>query len=264
MISYPDKIDLHMHSTVSDGTDTPEELLAKVREEGISLFSVTDHDDTKAGSIIRSVRKADDPLFITGVEFSCKDKLGKYHILGYGYDPEAESVRHVVQTGHNYRMEKVISRIDFLRTEFGFEFPQEELDALLAMDNPGKPHIGNLMVKYGFAETKEQAITEYINKHRAGSRYVRPEEAISGILGAGGIPVLAHPCYGSGDQLILGDDLARRLSRMKEFGLKGMEVFYSGFTGKLRTEMLSIAEQFGLFITAGTLLTSEHTSQRMS
>ena len=80
---YPEKIDLHMHTTVSDGTDTPEEILANVKEAGIELFSVTDHDAVKAGPMIRDLLKEGDPLFLTGAEFSCKDEEGKYHILGY-------------------------------------------------------------------------------------------------------------------------------------------------------------------------------------
>ncbi|MBO6039968.1 MAG: PHP domain-containing protein, partial [Oscillospiraceae bacterium] len=87
------KIDLHMHSTVSDGTDAPEEILARVREAGITLFAVTDHDAVKAGRIIPPLLTEGDPAFLTGAEFSCRDEEGKYHILGYGYDPDAEPVR---------------------------------------------------------------------------------------------------------------------------------------------------------------------------
>ena len=87
------RIDLHMHTTVSDGTDTPEEILGRVKENGIDLFAITDHDAIKGCGVIRQMRKPDDPQFLTGVEFSCRDEEGQYHILGYGYDPEAESMR---------------------------------------------------------------------------------------------------------------------------------------------------------------------------
>ena len=78
-----------MHSTVSDGTDRPEEILKLVKEAGIELFSITDHDAVKACTSIREKWKKGDPAFITGAEFSCKDDQGKYHILGYGYDLKA-------------------------------------------------------------------------------------------------------------------------------------------------------------------------------
>ena len=245
-------IDLHMHTTVSDGTDTPEEILARVKENGLELFAVTDHDAVKGSRLLAGLLTEADPAFITGAEFSCKDKEGKYHILGYGYDPDAAAIRSVVDLGHGYRMKKVTGRLEFLKSEFGFSFPEEELQKLFAMDNPGKPHIGNLMVKYGYAETKEKAIREYIDKMRFRSEYVRPEQAIEGILGAGGIPVLAHPSYGSGDQLIMGEDMDKRLRRLMDFGLRGVEAFYSGFTDKLRGEVLSFAEKYGLYVTAGS------------
>lgn len=153
-------IDLHMHTTVSDGTDTPHAILAKVKAAGIAIFSITDHDAIKSSTILPSLIREGDPRFLPGAEFSCKDEEGKYHILGYGYDPGTEGIRGVVELGHSYRMNKVTARLDFLKREFGFEFPEEELAGLFAMDNPGEPHIGNLMVKYGYAETKEQAIRE--------------------------------------------------------------------------------------------------------
>ena len=248
----PDKIDLHLHTVISDGTDTPEELLAKVKEAGKELFSVTDHDAIKGGLILREVLTKDDPRFLTGVEFSCKDEEGKYHILGYGYDPYAESIRSVVSLGHGYRMKKVRARLAFLEKEFGFHFPEEEIASLMALDNPGKPHIGNLMVRLGYVKTKEEAIRDFIDKAHFRNEYVRPEEAIRGILGAGGIPVLAHPSYGSGDQIIVGEAMDQRLLKLIGFGLQGVEAFYSGFTKKLEREMIRFAEKYDLFVTAGS------------
>ena len=103
-------LDLHMHSTVSDGTDRPEELLAKVREAGMALFSVTDHDSARAVSVIRAARKSGDPEFLPGIEFSCADGGGKYHILGYAFDPDAPGLNGVIDHGHELRMMKVRAR----------------------------------------------------------------------------------------------------------------------------------------------------------
>ncbi len=241
-----------MHTSVSDGTDSPEEILRLVREAEIDVFSVTDHDAVKAGRIIRGILGEGDPLFIPGAEFSCRDEEGKYHILGYGFDPEDPAIVGTVARGHGFRMKKVLARLDFLRREFGFTFPPEEIDDLMSEDNPGKPHIGNLMVKYGYAESKEEAIRKYINGIRFKNEYVRPEEAIRGILDAGGVPVLAHPFYGDGDDLILGGDMEDRVRRLKGLGLRGVEAFYSGFTAKLRRDMLDMAERYDLLVTAGS------------
>ena len=245
-------IDLHMHSNVSDGSDTPEEIISHVKDAGIGLFSLTDHDAVKGCAIVRSNLKAGDPAFICGAEFSCKDTLGSYHILGYGYDPESPRINALVEKGHGLRMKKVTARLDFIRNEFGFVFPEEEIRTLLAMDNPGKPHIGNLMVKYGYAGSKEEAIRDYIDQLRIRNEYLGPEEAISQILAGEGIPVLAHPFYGSGDQLILGEEMENRLKRLIGFGLRGVEAFYSGFSPKLISQMLDYAEKYQLYVTAGS------------
>lgn len=245
-------IDLHMHTTVSDGTDTPAEIIGKVKKAGIGLFSVTDHDAVKGGTEVLDLLKEGDPAFITGAEFSCKDELGRYHILGYGYEPDAEAIHELVAYGHRLRLKKVTARLDFLKSEFGFDFPEEALRELFALDNPGKPHIGNLMVKYGFAATKEEAILRYINKLHVRNSYVRPEEAIEGILAGGGIPVLAHPVFGSGDETVRGEELRERVRRLMGFGLQGMECFYSRYTEEMREECLAIAESNGLYVTAGS------------
>lgn len=246
------KADLHLHSTVSDGTDTPEELLNKVRKAGIAFFSVTDHDAVKAGDAILPLLGERDPVFIRGAEFSCRDGDGKYHILGYRFDPESDAVKNLVTRARTIRMNKVASRLELLKKEFGFDFPGNELTRLTSLDNPGKPHIANLMVKYGYAGTKEIAIRDYINRLRVRTEYIGPAEAIDAIVAGGGIPVLAHPFYGSGDELILGEDMILRLRRLCGYGLRGLEACYSGFPGKLRNEAISLADRFGLFVTAGS------------
>ena len=251
-MTIPKKIDLHMHSTVSDGSNTPAELLDCVRQSGLEFFALTDHDACKGSLQMIELLQEGDPGFITGVEFSCRDAEGQYHILGYGYDPASAPIREVIDNGHRVRMEKVQARLAFLRDHFGFDFPREELKKLLSLDNPGKPHIGNLMVKYGYARDKNQAIKEFIDQLHLQDQYLSPEEAIRGILASGGIPVLAHPVYGSGDQLILGEEMEQRLRRLIGFGLQGVEAYYSGFTRKLRTMMLEMAQRYDLYVTAGS------------
>lgn len=241
-----------MHSSVSDGTDAPKEILEKVRNAGIGIFALTDHDDIMGCMMIENMLGADDPVFIPGVEFSCRDEDGKYHILGYGYDSATRPILDVLDEGHLYRMDKLNKRLDFIASEFGFTFPDKEVDKLHALSSPGKPHIANLMVKYGYAADKKDAIDNYLNKKSFSGDYVRPEDAIKGILGSGGIPVLAHPAYGSGDQLILGAEMDARLKKLIGFGLQGMETFYSGFTPKIEEEMIGFAEKYDLYMTAGS------------
>ena len=246
------RLDLHIHSTVSDGTDSPRKILSLVKDAGLEVFSLTDHDAVKGCRRILAARKDGDPTFITGVEFSCRDEFGKYHILGYGYDPDSPAVNRIVDTGHDFRMQKVAARLEFLKERFGFAFPEEDIEKLLAEDNPGKPHIANLMIKHGYAQDRQDAIRNYIDQKKFKSLSFNPGEVIEGILAAGGIPVLAHPTYGSGDQLILGEEMECRLEHLLGFGLKGLEAFYSGFSDKIREELLDFADRFDLYVTAGS------------
>lgn len=251
-MDFDGSFDLHMHTTISDGTDTPEELLELVKRSGLKLFSATDHDAVKASGIIGSLMKTGDPAFINGIEFSCRDDLGKYHILAYGYDITSDAILSVVKKGHRLRMVKCRERLAILKDRYEISFSDEDVENLLALDNPGKPHIGLLMVKYGYVQTKEQAIKEILNKIKIQYQYITPEEAISGILAAGGIPVLAHPSYGSGDEIVVGQEMDERLRYLIAMGLKGIEAFYSGFTDKLLAENLSNAEKYDLYVTCGS------------
>ncbi len=246
-----------MHTTCSDGTDTPAQIMENVRNAGIELFAVTDHDGIEGVKQLRALRAekpelSENLLLLNGIEFSCKDEDGKYHILGYGYDENAEEMNVTVDQAHKNRLSKVEARLDFLKRDFGFEFSEEDIQALFKNHNPGKPHIANLMIKYGYAETIEQAMKEYLNKLKLPVRHLRPEEAIRTIIESGGIPVLAHPFYGDGDQFIVGDEMDARLKKLVGFGLKGVEAYYSGFTPKLIHQMLDFAEQYQLYISAGS------------
>ena len=149
-------------------------------------------------------------------------------------------------------MTKFRMRLDYVQKELGFTFSDEEVRLLFAMDNPGKPHLAKLMVQHGYARSITQAIHDYINGLRVRELFLKPEEAIQGILGAGGIPVLAHPSYGDGDELVVGEEMEARLRHLLAFGLQGMEAFYSGFTPQLRDENLALAEKYGLYVTAGS------------
>ncbi len=246
-------IDLHMHSTASDGTDTPEVLLENVKKNGLRFFSVTDHDTYETGeALLASAALEAGPRFVLGIELSCKDELGKYHILGYRFDPDCADMRQIVDRAHDNRVFKVLNRLKFLREEFGFMFTTDEMDELMALPNPGKPHIGNLMVKHGYAPDRTAAIRDYLNKYKGKTPFVRPEEAIGAILAGGGIPVLAHPLFGNGDQELSVGEVAERTDRLMREGLQGLECFYSRNTREQTDALVELAEERGIFSTCGS------------
>ena len=245
-------IDLHLHTTVSDGTDTPAELVAKVKDAGITVFSVTDHDAIKAAKTVGPLCENGGPRFIPGVEFSCRDGQGKYHILGYGFDPSSETILAVVKRGQMLRAAKLLDRVAYLRETFGIKFPEDEVFRLLSEGNPGRPHLANLLVSHGYAASFREAMDKYLERLPSAAEYVGPEEAIEGILAGGGVPVLAHPIFGSGKERLTPAELENRLVRLNGYGLQGIEAFYSGFTSDMTAGLLALADQHGLFVTAGS------------
>ena len=243
--------DLHMHSIYSDGTDTPAALLKKVKAAGIDLFSLTDHDSCDGCAEMQKVLQPDDPAFMYGVEFSCRDNKGKYHILGYGYDPEKSSILEAVQITHSARMDKAKNRLRFLEENYGFAFSEEEQNEFLALENPGKPHLAKMMLARGYVADKAEAF-RILGGYHGKERYLSPEEAIDAILFADGIPVLAHGILADGSKVLTEEATEERISRLKAYGLMGLECYYSGFTELQKSSMLKFAEIYNLFVTAGS------------
>lgn len=243
--------DLHLHSTASDGSDSPLELLEKVRKAGIDIFSLTDHDTYSGCSIIRDNLREGDPTFLGGIELSCFDEFGKYHILGYCYDLRKPSIREAAKVTHSARLEKAMGRFRFLEDNFHFSFSQEEKDRLLQNENPGKLHFVELLIKKGYVKDKKAGFS-LMGEYHGKERKLTPEEAIDAILRSDGIPVLAHGIFEDGTGLLSEEDMARRVRRLKEFGLMGLECWYSSYTPAQTELMLSLAEKNNLSVTAGS------------
>ena len=246
------KVDLHIHSTFSDGTDTPAVILDRLREGGFTHFSLSDHDTLKGCAEMARLLATGDPAFIRGAEFSCEDERGKYHVLAYGYDPAVPSMTALVDASHGYRVDRVKRRLDLLKQACGFSLTEGEREALFALNNPGKPHIAEYMIKYGYAATIGEAFENYLNKYECGGDHVKPEDAIIAIKEAGGIPVLAHAPFGSGNQRLAAEEVEARLKRFIPCGLRGLEGYYSKYTSEMQSEMLSLADKYDLFVTAGS------------
>ena len=239
--------DLHMHSAASDGTDGAGEMVRMVAEAGISVFALTDHD-TVAGA--DELRAPDGVVFIPGIEFSCRMGSGKCHILGYGCNRDSEEFKKILTAGEDLRRAKLEARLEFLGG-LGVRLPEGEVMRLRSMPSAGKPHISNLMVEYGFAADTEEAM-EVIDRCPASSERLQAEAVIQGILRSGGVPVWAHPLGGEGEREASRESFDRMLAELMDYGLQGLECFYSKYPLERCLELEREAGRNGLCVSGGS------------
>lgn len=244
-------VDLHMHSYYSDGSDSLNELLENIAKSGITTFSLTDHD-TIGGCIDIADTVPDNMRFIYGVEFSCRNDIGKCHILGYDYQPDNKELSDVLDAGRELRRQKLQKRLDYLINTFDVQFSEEELAGLYTMNSVGKPHIAKLLVKKGIAENISEGIKKYINGCKTGSDRISAKSAIHAIRQAGGIPVWAHPLGGEGERHLTEEEFGAQLDCLIADGILGLECYYSRYTDSEKEFLVSQAKKHNLLISGGS------------
>ena len=180
-------IDLHLHTTASDGSDTPSELIRKARERGLGVISITDHD-TIAGSLEAIALPFDGVKVITGIEFSCTvpgDSGFDCHILGYGFDPEHPAFLGAIAHGREMRLYKLESRLVYLKKHFDIEFTDDEIAWLHSLNSVARPHLARLIIKRGLASDVADAFDRYLKVGGFPDDRIDAKEAIEAILAAG-------------------------------------------------------------------------------
>lgn len=247
MTSY---VDLHIHTTASDGSDTPAELAQKVKEAGLRLFSVTDHD-TLDGALEMEALVPEGVRYIRGVEFSCADPAGKCHILGYGYDPGHPALCAALEEGRQLRWSKMVLRLERLRREFGVVLTKAEVNWLWDRKSPGKPHLGQILLERGLAPDLDSAIQNFV-RDVPGRDRIDAKTAVEAILAAGGFPVWAHPLGGEGEKRLSPEKFKKLLSALTGYGIRGLECRYSRYSMEDVDFLLSQAEKHGLTVTGGS------------
>jgi len=254
----PSCIDLHMHSTASDGSDSPAKLLKAVEAAGIRTFALTDHDTVSGAVRLERLLDAagpDRPEFFRGIEFSCRSPIAKCHLLGYMYDFTCEQLQDALEEGRSLRRAKLNMRLDHLKEVHGIVFGDYELDWLYGLPSAGKPHISNLLIRRGLAKTIQEAIRNFIDdgpKAKRRSDRIASSTAISGILAADGIPVWAHPLGGENEKHLTPEEFRVRLNVLLEEGIRGLECHYSRYTPEEVRFLRGEAERNGLFISGGS------------
>ncbi|MGA2498689.1 MAG: PHP domain-containing protein [Tepidisphaeraceae bacterium] len=250
-------IDLHCHSTASDGTDAPAAVARLAKASGLSAWALTDHDTIGgvAEAAAESARLGID--FIPGIEISAEYPLpGTLHILGYGINPESAVLRSMTTAllaGRDNRNPRIIQRLQ----ELNVAITMEEVEREAGKDTNsgavvGRPHIAAILVRKGYVSSIKNAFDKYLAP--GGQAYfdkerLAPRKALQMIIESGGLPVLAHPV-----QLRCANDaqLETALKNLLDMGLRGIEVIHSDHTAAHVEKYTALAKKYRLLMTGGS------------
>lgn len=247
-MTVPFKYDLHIHSTCSDGTFTPLEILDKAKEANLKGLSITDHDtiDAYNEELFKKAEELDLTL-ITGVEFSAIEKGTTVHILGYCFDPKNPTIAEFAKMHIKLRDERNKAIISKLARK-GFKISFEDLEAKRVQKNQvlGRPHIGEILLDLGHVRSMQEAFERYLGEGK--SCYVEPknpsiDETLEVIKIAGGKSVLAHP------------QLFKKRRILKEILKKpfdGMECYYAKLRRTDAENYTKMAKERNWLVTGGS------------
>lgn len=245
-------IDLHLHSTNSDGSETPEELVLRGKAAGLKALALTDHDNMGGAADFLAACRANGMTGFSGVEISAAldEGAGTLHILGYGVDPAHPQVEESlgrVLDGRAWRNEQILARLN----ELGLELEWAEVQACAGEGVVGRPHFAQAMIARDYVCSTEEAFERYLAKGRPAyvERYrLYPEEGIRMIRASGGVAVVAHPFTWLRDEARLEEGLAE----LKALGLAGVEAYYSEHSPEQTVALLRSAKRVGLLTTGGS------------
>lgn len=238
-------VDLHVHSTASDGTLTPVEIIAEACALGLSAVALTDHD-TLAGLAEAQEAARGKIIFVPGLEISTHQANKELHILAYYPDPANEVLRATLQRLQQARLQRLRETVLRLR-EIGIQISHEDVAAEVGESHsPGRPHVAAALVRLGVVLDATEAFARYLRRGRPAyvDRFrIAPGEAVQLIRQAGGLPVVAHPGLMHRDSLI---------TPLVKTGLGGVEAYHVKHTPADTTRYRALAQRLGLLVTGGS------------
>lgn len=242
------RIDLHVHTTASDGTCSPSKVVRLAKEKGLAAIAITDHDTVSGYA---EAAKAGEELgveVVPGIEISTR-YLGPVHILGYYLDTQSPVLNEVsdwLVKDRDRRNRKIVSLMQADGLKVSYEQMQERFGAVI-----GRPHFAELLMEMGVAESINDAFARFVErgqKYYASRNFLPIERSIRLIREAGGVPVLAHPFQYKLEDAQLRDLIALCIKN----GLMGMECRYSGYSEEQIEYLLALAKEYALIPTGGS------------
>jgi predicted metal-dependent phosphoesterase TrpH len=239
------RADLHVHTTHSDGTYTPEQVVELARRTGLAAVAITDHDTLSGIAPARSAAASSVLQVIAGVEITAEFLGRELHLLGYFVDLDDEPLDSALARLRAHRVTRFWDMVERLRG-CGVSFEDEELKVRASNGAVGRRHLAELLIKNRRAGSMREAFTRYLGDRGqvAVPKLRLPvEEAIALVRGAGGVAAWAHPSY---------DCTRETLTRLRAVGLRAVEANYPGFRQTRIRELRDLAADLGLAVTAGS------------
>ncbi|HEY8292651.1 MAG TPA: PHP domain-containing protein [Thermomicrobiales bacterium] len=241
--SFP--IELHCHSTASDGTYPPARVVAMAAARGVRALALTDHDTTAGIAEAADAAITFGMTLIPGVELTCSVAKGEVHLLGYfvavGNEAFQERLARL-RSGRNARGQAIVKKLNGL----GIPVRWERVKAIAGEGAVGRPHVGRALIEVGAASDINNAFDRYLGRGRPAHverQQFSPVEAVQLVRTAGGVPVLAHP--------LSVTDLTATLAEMIPAGLLGIEAYYGAYSPEERDALAKIATRHDLLTTVG-------------
>ncbi len=240
----PVHLDLHLHTTCSDGAQPPEAVVGLARRAGLHAIAVTDHDTTAGVGPAREAGVREGVLVIAGIELSCELEGAELHLLGYGVDPDHPGLRALTERRTGMRRERVGHIVERLRG-LGVAITDADVRVPHANVSVGRPHVAEALVRLGIVRTFQEAFARYLRDGGPAavpSRGPAVAEAIAAVAAAGGVSVWAHPSL----------EDAAAFPRLRAVGLDGVEALRPSLTPVQSSALEVAAREAGLLVSGGS------------
>lgn len=240
-------VDLHLHTTASDGRLSPAQLVRLAVAQGLKQVSISDHDTTEGlAEAYLAAQELGGLRIIPGIELSTDVPGDEIHMLGYFIQYEDEGFQEVLRRFRRGRVDRARLMVEKL-AGLGVRLEWERVQQIAGEGSVGRPHIALAMVEMGYCKEPREAFPEYLGRN--GLAYVErpkmtPAEAVQMLVNVGGVPVLAHPGYLS--------DMETRIAELVDIGLMGMEVYYAHYSPDAVQHLAQVAARFGLIPCGGS------------
>ena len=240
-------VDLHLHTTASDGRLSPAELVRLLAKQGLKQVAISDHDTTEGlAEAFAAAEEFPDIRIIPAIELSTDIPGDEVHMLGYFLRHEDEELQKILREFRMGRLERGRMMVEKLAT-LGINIEWERVQEIAGEGSVGRPHIALAMVEKGYCKEPKDAFPEYLGRN--GSAYVErskmtPPEAVEMLIRFGAVPVLAHPAY--------LNDMETTIAELAEAGIVGLEVHYAQFSPETVQQLAGLADRYGLIPCGGS------------